>query len=319
MVAPRISSEEHIEELVKLALLGVRVTPDGRPAEVPPTVEAHYFRMNLQDEEWTLFLIRQAREHGFRGVSVDLIYGLPKQTADSFTHTLESVVQAKPDRIAAYSYAHLPEMFRAQRLIRNEDMPSAAEKLALLTRTVEFLTGRGYEYIGMDHFALPEDDLVKARNNGTLHRNFQGYSTHADCDLIGIGVTAIGKVCDNYTQNVRDLEEYYQRIDSGQFALERGVELEPDDLLRNEIITQLMCHFSLDIEALEGSWKFDFSAHFRPEIEDLALMQKDGLLQFDGKRLQILPAGRLLVRNICMVFDRYLRERDGSGGFSKVI
>jgi oxygen-independent coproporphyrinogen-3 oxidase len=171
----------------------------------------------------------------------------------------------------------------------------------------------------MDHFARPDDEMAVAQRQGSLHRNFQGYSTHADCDLIGIGVTAIGKVCDNYTQNVRNLEEYYQRIDSGQLALERGVELEPDDLLRNEIISQLMCHFVLHIDALEREWKFDFASHFKAEIADLQQMQQDGLLELDDKTLQILPAGRLLVRNICMVFDRYLRERDGSGGFSKVI
>ena len=177
----------------------------------------------LQDEEWTLSLIRQARESGFRSVSVDLIYGLPKQTAASFTHTLESVVRAKPDRIAAYSYAHLPEMFRSQRLINQEDLPTAAEKLALLTRTVEFLTGHGYEYIGMDHFALPEDDLVRARHNGSLHRNFQGYSTHAELDLVGLGVSAIGKVGNSYAQSIKLRQAYYEAIEAGRLPVLRGI------------------------------------------------------------------------------------------------
>ena len=272
-----------------------------------------------QSREQTRDVIETARDIGFRSINIDLMYGLPFQSVASYSETIDKIIDLSPERIAVYNYAHLPERFKPQRRISEADLPSSEVKLDILQQTISQLGEAGYVYIGMDHFAKPDDELATAQQQGSLHRNFQGYSTHADCDLIGIGVTAIGKVCDNYTQNVRDLEEYYQRIDSGQFALERGVELEPDDLLRNEIITQLMCHFSLDIEALESSWKFDFSAHFRPEIEDLALMQKDGLLQFDGKRLQILPAGRLLVRNICMVFDRYLRDRGGSGGFSKVI
>ena len=272
-----------------------------------------------QSREQTRDVIETARDIGFRSINIDLMYGLPFQSVASYSETIDKIIDLSPERIAVYNYAHLPERFKPQRRISEADLPSSEVKLDILQQTISQLGEAGYVYIGMDHFAKPDDELATAQQQGSLHRNFQGYSTHADCDLIGIGVTAIGKVCDNYTQNVRDLEEYYQRIDSGQFALERGVELEPDDLLRNEIITQLMCHFSLDIEALENSWKFDFSAHFRPEIEDLALMQKDGLLQFDGKHLQILPAGRLLVRNICMVFDRYLRDRGGSGGFSKVI
>ena len=272
-----------------------------------------------QSREQTRDVIETARDIGFRSINIDLMYGLPFQSVASYRQTIDKIIDLSPERIAVYNYAHLPERFKPQRRISEADLPSSEVKLDILQQTISQLGEAGYVYIGMDHFAKPDDELATAQQQGSLHRNFQGYSTHADCDLIGIGVTAIGKVCDNYTQNVRDLEEYYQRIDSGQFALERGVELEPDDLLRNEIITQLMCHFSLDIEALESSWKFDFSAHFRPEIEDLALMQKDGLLQFDGKRLQILPAGRLLVRNICRVFDRYLRDRGGSGGFSKVI
>jgi oxygen-independent coproporphyrinogen-3 oxidase len=272
-----------------------------------------------QSRELTREVIETARDIGFRSINIDLMYGLPFQSVASFTETIDKVVDLSPERIAVYNYAHLPERFKPQRRISEADLPSSEAKLDILQQTISRLGAAGYVYIGMDHFAKPDDELATAQQRGSLHRNFQGYSTHADCDLIGIGVTAIGKVCDNYTQNVRDLEEYYRRIDSGQFALERGVELEPDDLLRNEIITQLMCHFTLDIEALEDNWKFDFTAHFRPEIEDLALMQQDGLLQLEGKRLQILPAGRLLVRNICMVFDRYLRDRGGSGGFSKVI
>jgi oxygen-independent coproporphyrinogen-3 oxidase len=272
-----------------------------------------------QSKELTREVIETARDVGFRSINIDLMYGLPFQSVASFSETLDKVIDLAPERIAVYNYAHLPERFKPQRRINDGDLPSSEVKLNILQQTISQLNGAGYVYIGMDHFARPDDEMAVAQQQGSLHRNFQGYSTHADCDLIGIGVTAIGKVCDNYTQNVRTLEEYYQRIDSGQFALERGVELEPDDLLRNEIITQLMCHFHLDIKALEHSWKFEFASHFKSEIGDLGQMQQDGLLELDGKTLQILPAGRLLVRNICMVFDRYLRERGNSGGFSKVI
>jgi oxygen-independent coproporphyrinogen III oxidase len=273
----------------------------------------------LQDEEWTLFLIRQAREHGFRSVSVDLIYGLPKQTAESFTHTLESVVQAKPDRIAAYSYAHLPEMFRAQRLIRNEDMPSAAEKLALLTRTVEFLTGRGYEYIGMDHFALPEDDLVKSLRDGTLHRNFQGYSTHAELDLVGLGVSAIGKVGNCYAQSIKLRHDYYDAIDAGHVPILRGVELTADDVLRREVIHALMCGGVADMRKIETRHGIRFEQYFKRELEAMVPLAADGLVELDADTIRVTPRGRFLLRSIAMPFDAYLSARLAEQRFSKVI
>ena len=273
----------------------------------------------LQDEEWTLFLIRQAREHGFRSVSVDLIYGLPKQTADSFTHTLESVVRAQPDRIAAYSYAHLPEMFRAQRLIRSDDMPSAAEKLALLTRTVEFLTGRGYEYIGMDHFALPADDLVKARHNGTLHRNFQGYSTHAELDLVGLGVSAIGKVGNSYAQSIKLRHDYYDAIDAGRIPTLRGVELNADDVLRREVIHALMCGGVADMRAIEARHGISFNEYFARELVAMAALAKGGLVAVDADTIRVTPRGRFLLRSIAMPFDAYLAARLAEQRFSKVI
>ena len=213
----------------------------------------------------------------------------------------------------------MPERFKPQRRINETDLPSADEKLDILQHTIEFLTGSGYVYIGMDHFAKPDDELAVAQRNGTLQRNFQGYSTNSDCDLIGLGVTSIGKVCDNYNQNVRDLEEYYRLIDAGKLALERGIELEPDDMLRREIITGLMCHFKLNIRALEEKWGFDFSHNFSAEIKQLKQMERDGLLEIDADALNILPAGRLLVRNISMVFDHYLGDKGAHSRFSKVI
>ncbi|NGP52967.1 oxygen-independent coproporphyrinogen III oxidase [Thioalkalivibrio sp. XN8] len=312
-IDPRSVDESTIPRLAELGFnrlsLGIQ--------DFDPDVQQAVNR--LQDEDWTLFLIRQAREHGFRGVSVDLIYGLPKQTADSFTHTLESVVQAKPDRIAAYSYAHLPEMFRAQRLIRNEDMPSAAEKLALLTRTVEFLTERGYEYIGMDHFALPEDDLVKARNNGTLHRNFQGYSTHSELDLIGLGVSAIGKVGHSYSQSIKLRHDYYDAIDAGHIPVLRGVELTPDDVLRREVIHALMCGGVADMRQIEARHGIDFPAYFAREVGEMRKLAEDGLVEVDADTIRVTPKGRFLLRPIAMPFDAYLAARLAEQRFSKVI
>jgi oxygen-independent coproporphyrinogen-3 oxidase len=273
----------------------------------------------IQSEGQTQEVASTARKLGFKSLNMDLMYGLPFQSVESFGETLKRAIAIDPDRLAIYNYAHLPERFKPQRRINETDLPSADEKLDILQHTIEFLTGSGYVYIGMDHFAKPDDELAVAQRNGTLQRNFQGYSTNSDCDLIGLGVTSIGKVCDNYNQNVRDLEEYYRLIDAGKLALERGIELEPDDMLRREIITGLMCHFKLNIRALEEKWGFDFSHNFSAEIKQLKQMERDGLLEIDADALNILPAGRLLVRNISMVFDHYLGDKGAHSRFSKVI
>jgi oxygen-independent coproporphyrinogen-3 oxidase len=273
----------------------------------------------IQDEEWTLGLIRQAREVGFRSVSVDLIYGLPRQTAGCFTHTLDSVIRAKPDRIAAYSYAHLPEMFRSQRLIPEEYMPSGAEKLALLTRTVEYLTDHGYEYIGMDHFALPEDDLVRAQREGTLHRNFQGYSTHAELDLIGLGASSIGKVGPCYAQNIKKRHDYYDVIDSGHLPVLRGFELTADDILRREVIHALMCGGVADMRRVEARHEISFPEYFERELRALGELEKDGLVELGSDEIRVTPKGRFLLRPIAMAFDAYLAAKQEGQRFSKVI
>jgi oxygen-independent coproporphyrinogen-3 oxidase len=250
---------------------------------------------------------------------MDLIYGLPLQTTKTFSDTLRSTIDMGPDRIAVYNYAHLPARFKPQRRINETDLPSPQTRLDILQKTIQLLTDAGYVYIGMDHFARPDDELATAQENGTLHRNFQGYSTHADCDLVAIGMSSIGHVCDNYSQNVRDLDQYYAMLDEGKLPLDRGIELEPDDLLRREIITLLICHFQLDISILETRWNFSFAQHFENEIAELKKMQEDGLLSIDEKMIHVQPAGRLLVRNICMVFDRYLKHKGSSHTFSKVI
>ncbi|MEW6612459.1 MAG: oxygen-independent coproporphyrinogen III oxidase [Pseudomonadota bacterium] len=272
----------------------------------------------IQSEELTFGVLEEARRLGFRSVSVDLIYGLPLQTEDSFAHTLARVIAARPDRLAIFNYAHLPERFKPQRRINAADLPSPEAKLAILARSMEQLAAAGYVYIGMDHFALPEDELARAQREGTLHRNFQGYSTHADCDLVAMGVTAISQVGDSYSQNVHGLDEYYARLAAGQLPVAHGIELSRDDRLRRNVITRLICDFSLDFAAIERQYGIVFANYFTAELQRLRDMAADGLLRLEDGRIDVLPRGRLLIRNICMVFDVYLR-RGEPVRFSKVI
>ena len=272
----------------------------------------------IQSESETFAVLTQARVLGFRSVSMDLIYGLPYQTVESFGRTLDKIIGASPDRLSVFNYAHLPEMFKPQRRIRAEDLPNPQEKLNILQLTIERLTQAGYVYIGMDHFARPDDELAVAQRNGTLYRNFQGYSTHAECDLVAMGVTAIGMVGDCYSQNQKTLDDYYAAIDTGHLPVMRGITLDADDKLRRAIITQLICHFSLDFAKIERDHGIRFADYFAPELRDLQSMQQDGLLSLDVDSIRVLPAGKLLIRNICMVFDRYLRQKQEQR-FSKVI
>lgn len=273
----------------------------------------------IQSEEQTLAVLKAARQHGFRSINVDLIYGLPRQTVESFARTLDKIIAAAPDRLSVFNYAHLPQRFKVQRQINAAELPPPAEKLALLQHTIERLTAAGYVYIGMDHFAKPEDELAVAQRAGTLWRNFQGYSTRGGCDLIGLGVTAIGTVGDSYAQNVHDLEDYYRRIDAGRLAVARGVALDRDDRLRRELIMQLICHGRLDIAAFEERWQIPFTKYFAPECTRLEPMLIDGLIALEDGVLRVRSPGRLLIRNICMVFDRYLQSQAGGERFSRVI
>ncbi|MEN8712664.1 MAG: oxygen-independent coproporphyrinogen III oxidase [Arenicellales bacterium] len=272
----------------------------------------------IQSEEITFAAIDAAREAKFKSVSVDLIYGLPFQSVDSFLVTLEKIMQARPDRFSVFNYAHLPTLFMPQRRINEEDLPSAAEKLEILQSVIRYLTEQGYVYVGMDHFARPDDELVIAQDKGLLYRNFQGYSTHADCDMVAMGVTAISQVNDIYSQNVRDEESYYKMIDDGKLPLMRGLRLTADDMLRRELITQLICNFKLDINQFMTTQGIDFGQYFEDEIEQLKIMQDDGLLKIDRDAITILPPGRLLIRNICMTFDAHLNDNQ-KNRFSKVI
>lgn len=272
----------------------------------------------IQGEAETLAVLDQARSEGFYSISLDLIYGLPLQSVDSFNRTLDKVIAAGPDRLSVFNYAHLPSMFMPQTRIREEDLPAPEEKLLILQSTIERLTDAGYVFIGMDHFARPDDELARAQRNGTLYRNFQGYSTHADCDLLGMGVSSIGKVGDCYVQHVKRLDEYRAALDAGILPVWRGIELDADDRLRREVITRLICNFELDPRDIESGFGIAFGDYFSAELAALAGLADDGLLTFEGDVIRILPLGRLLVRNICMVFDRHLRN-NSERRFSRVI
>ncbi len=273
----------------------------------------------VQPEEQTMTVLQAARDQGFRSISIDLIYGLSHQTVESFRRTLERIIEVGPDRLSVFNYAHLPQLFMPQRRINEEDLPSPQEKLDILKMTIELLTSAGYLFIGMDHFARPDDELASAQRDGTLYRNFQGYSTHSSCDLVAMGVTSIGMVGPTYSQNVRTIEEYSERIDGGQLPIFRGIELNLDDEIRRDVITRLICHFALDYATVESRWDIVFSDYFSAELERLAEMVSDGLLELDNSSIRVLPRGRLLIRNICMAFDRYLAAKQEQKNFSRVI
>jgi oxygen-independent coproporphyrinogen-3 oxidase len=273
----------------------------------------------IQSEEETRAVVMAARAHGFTSVNADLIYGLPRQTVDGFEATLDKVIDLSPDRIALYGYAHVPHLFKAQRQILTHELPGADTKLAILSTAINKLANAGYVYIGMDHFAKPGDELAVALCDGRLHRNFQGYSTRPDCDLIAFGTSAIGKVGPAYVQNVKTLDAYYGALDEGRLPVHRGFELGDDDLLRRAIIQKLMCEFRLDIAALEAAHGFRFAQRFARELTALAPLAADGLVTLSPARIDVTPRGRMLVRTIAMVFDRYLAEARERAAYSRVI
>ena len=270
-----------------------------------------------QSVELICRLVEDARLNGFRSVSFDLIYGLPNQSVESFDRTLELVHAIRPERLAIYNYAHLPMRFKGQRMINDNDIPSPQTKLEILRHAIEKLAGSDYVYIGMDHFALPDDDLVAAKNNGTLQRNFQGYSTHGNCDLIGLGVSAISRIGDAYAQNTISTSEYEALLASGALPVTRGIEVDPDDRLRADVIQSLMCHDRLNINDFENAHGIEFRSYFRDELKILAELAEDGLVCVDDEQIGITGPGRLLVRSVAMVFDRHLSG--AQHGYSKTI
>lgn len=291
--------------------------------DLNPDVQAAINR--IQPAKLTLAAIASARAHGFRSVSVDLIYGLPKQTFAGFDATLDTVIGAFPDRIALYSYAHLPEVFKPQRRIKASDMPSPHDKLGLFGLAINRLAQAGYRHIGMDHFALPTDELVRAQDAGTLQRNFQGYSTHAECDLVGLGMSAIGRVGDCYVQNARDLVGYYAALDNGRLPIVKGLSLTFDDVVRGEIIQRLMCDGRVFFADVERRHSITFGDYFARELVRLHALANDGLVELKRDRVEITPAGRLLVRVVAMAFDAWIARPGETGAaenvarFSRVI
>lgn len=273
----------------------------------------------VQPLEMTRDTLNEARRLGFKSINIDLIYGLPFQTRESFAQTLKTVLELDPDRLSVFNYAHLPERFMPQRRINEADLPSGEEKLGMLEDSIQMLTQAGYHYVGMDHFAKPDDSLAQAQMAGKLHRNFQGYTTHEDCDLVALGVSSISQVGDAYFQNSADIEEYMAQIDEDKLPIKRGVILTNEDDLRRAVIKQLICHFELDYETFNQAFGINFTQHFAEELASLSNYIEDGLVQLSDNGILVTPKGGLLIRNICMAFDEYLTRPQHSVRYSKVI
>jgi oxygen-independent coproporphyrinogen-3 oxidase len=273
----------------------------------------------MQSYEEVSGLVNAARAADFKSISFDLIYGLPHQNVASFDATLDRVIGLRPDRLAVYNYAHLPDRFKGQRMINAEDIPLPSTKLDILHHTIDRLSESGYVYIGMDHFALPDDDLVLARGDGTLQRNFQGYSTHGECDLIGLGVSSISSIGSVYAQNAVTTMEYETLIEDGHLPIKKGIAVDDDDLLRADVIQALMCYDRLDFADFNAGHGIEFSDYFKSELERLKPLAHDELIELEPGGIGITAKGRLLLRCIAMVFDRHMAEVDTDKRFSRAI
>ena len=304
------------DRLAVLAELGFNRLSFG-VQDFDPEVQKAVHR--IQPAEQVFSLVESARSLGFESINVDLIYGLPRQTPESFDRTLAQVARLRPDRIALYAYAHLPERFKPQRRIASVELPTAAGKVSMLSRSLDAFLDAGYVYVGMDHFALPEDALAVAKRQGRLHRNFQGYSTQPDCDLIGLGVSAIGRVGATYSQNAKTLEEYYDLLDQGRLPVVRGLALTRDDLVRRAVIMALMCQGELLFEPMEQAWLIDFQQYFSSELAQLEAMAEQGLVVLRPDGIEVTAMGWFFVRGIAMVFDRYLQADRNRARFSRII
>ncbi|MCD0502035.1 oxygen-independent coproporphyrinogen III oxidase [Bordetella petrii] len=312
-IDPRTASTQR---LLHLARLGFNRLSFG-VQDFDPDVQRAVHR--IQPYESVRDLVLDAREIGFASVNMDLIYGLPLQTLDSFARTIDQVCGLRPDRIALYGYAHLPDRFKPQRRIVSADLPSGETRIGLLDAAISRFLAAGYDYIGMDHFALHDDALARAKRAGTLHRNFQGYSTQPDCELIALGVSAIGRVGDTYSQNAKTLDDYYARIEQGEFAIERGLAMSLDDLLRREVIMAIMCQGGLDFSSIERAHGIVFESYFATELESLQGLAGMGLVQQSAGRFQVTGTGWYFVRAVAMVFDRHLRERRTQAQYSRIV
>jgi len=312
-VDPRTVDRERLGRLVDLGFnrisLGVQ--------DIDPDVQKAVNR--IQDPQTTLDMISDSRALGFKSVSIDLIYGLPLQTTASFSKTLDVILGARPDRLAVYNYAHMPGVFRSQRMINATDIPTPQTKLQLMALTIEKLTGAGYVYIGMDHFALPEDELSSAQREGHLHRNFQGYSTRSECDLVGLGVSAIGKVGDCFAQNYKKIPQWQDAIGRGELPVWRGLSLKQEDRLRGAVIEAIMCRGEVNFAEFSNRFHFDFNDHFALELHRLQFLANDGLADLNEDGFTLTAEGRLLMRAIAMIFDEYIHPATDQPRYSRVI
>ncbi|MEQ1536887.1 MAG: oxygen-independent coproporphyrinogen III oxidase [Burkholderiaceae bacterium] len=305
-----------IKRLDTLAELGFNRLSFG-VQDFDPAVQKAVHR--VQPAEQVFALVKAARERHFDSINVDLIYGLPMQSPESFDRTLTQINELRPDRIALYAYAHLPERFKPQRRIDSLELPSASSKVSMLSHSMASLVKAGYVYVGMDHFALPSDALAVAKRQGRLHRNFQGYSTQPDCDLIGLGVSSIGRIGATYSQNAKTVEEYYDDLDQGHFPVVRGLALSRDDMIRRSVIMALMCQGQLAFESIGLAFLIEFKTYFATEIEKLQKLEEQGLVILEASGIQVTEMGWFFVRAVAMVFDRYLQTDRNRAKFSKII
>lgn len=313
-IDPRTVNEKRLKHLAQLGFNRLSFGVQDFDLEVQKAVH------RIQPIDEVFHLVDTARQLGFDSINVDLIYGLPKQTPQSFSRTVSQICKLiKPDRIALYAYAHLPERFKPQRRINIDELPAAADKIAMLSNAITKFISTGYEYIGMDHFALPNDSLAAAKRQGRLHRNFQGYSIRPDCDLIGLGVSAIGRIGATYSQNAKTLEAYYDCLKQGRFPVERGMALSRDDLVRRTVIMAIMCQGELQYEDVELAHLIDFKNYFAAELEALKPLEHAGMLELQEDALLVTDAGWFFVRAIAMEFDRYLQTDANRTRFSKII
>ncbi len=344
--SPTFLSDEELRELMLMLKRNFSLAPDGEYSiEIDPRTidskrldtlaELGFNRLSfgvqdfdpavqkavhrIQPAEQVFALVAAARQKGFESVNADLIYGLPEQTTESFARTIGQIIELRPDRIALYAYAHLPERFKPQRRISSVEIPTGAAKVSMLAQSMAAFLAAGYVYIGMDHFALPEDSLAVAKRQGRLHRNFQGYSTQPDCDMIGLGVSSIGRVGATYSQNAKTLEEYYDFLDQGQFPVVRGLALTRDDLVRRAVIMALMCQGRLSFESIELAYLINFKTYFQKELETLQTQVEQGLVRLDDTGIQVTAKGWFFVRAVAMVFDRYLQTDRTRAKFSKIL
>jgi len=312
-VDPRTIDASRLDTLAELGFNRLSFGIQDFDPEVQKSVH------RVQPAEQVFALAAAARERGFESINADLIYGLPLQTPESFARTVAQVIELRPERIALYAYAHLPERFKPQRRIATVEIPSGGAKVAMLARSMASFIAAGYVYVGMDHFALPTDSLAIAKRQGRLHRNFQGYSTQPDCDLIGLGVSSIGRIGATYSQNAKTLEEYYDYLDQGRFAVVRGLALSRDDLLRRAVIMGLMCQGQVLFESIELAHLIEFRKYFAAEMENLKKLADQGLVSIDDTGIQVTEMGWFFVRGVAMVFDRYLQTDRTRARFSKII